>query len=128
MLSKAGGMMNRKITGIRACVFDAYGTLFDVNSAAQRSQEMVGDKWQELADLWRTKQLHYTWLRSLAGDHIDFWQLTGEALDWDAYSAKAFGFRVIWCNRYRQAPERIPETPDAEILSLSGLPEIVGVP
>ncbi len=227
------GMINQKITGIRACVFDAYGTLFDVNSAAQRGQGMVGDKWQELADLWRAKQLQYTWLRSLAGDHIDFWQLTGDALDfaldslklvdsrlrahlmglylnlsaypevgrtlanlksgglkcailsngspkmlaaaiksasiqnlldevlsveevqvykphpavyqlaadrlglkageicfvssngWDAYSAKAFGFRVIWCNRSRQAPERIPETPDAEISSLSGIPEIV---
>jgi 2-haloacid dehalogenase len=224
-----------KITGIRACVFDAYGTLFDVNSAARRSQEMLRDKWQELADLWRTKQLQYTWLRSLTGRHVDFWQLTGAALDfaldslklgesglrehlmglylnlgaypevgnilghlktgglkcailsngsskmltaaiqcagiqdlldqvlsveevqvykphpavyqlaldrlglganeicfvssngWDAYSAKAFGFHVIWCNRSGQPPERIPETPDAEIRTLSDLPEIVGI-
>jgi len=224
-----------KISGIRACVFDAYGTLFDVNSAARRSQEMLSDKWQELADLWRTKQLQYTWLRSLAGGHVDFWQITGEALDfaldslklgnsrlrehlmelylnlgaypeierilarlktgglkcailsngspdmlaaaiecagiqnlldqvlsveevrvykphpavyqlavdrlgletseicfvssngWDAYSAKAFGFHVIWCNRSGQVPERIPATPDAEIGALWDLPEIVCV-
>src|SRR6516164_2830662 len=225
-----------KITGIRACLFDAYGTLFDVNSAARCRQEMLRDKWQELADLWRTKQLQYTWLRSLTGAHVDFWQLTGEALDfaldslklgnsgvrehlmglylnlgaypevasilghlktgglkcailsngspkmltaaiqcagiqnlldqvlsveevqvykpnravyqlavdrlsldaneicfvssngWDAYSAKAFGFHVIWCNRSGQVPERIPETPDAEIRTLSDLPEIFGIP
>ena len=221
---------------IKAVVFDAYGTLFDVNSAARRSQESLRDKWQELADLWRTKQLQYAWLRSLTGGYVDFWQLTGEALDfaldslkpghsrlrehlmelylklgaypevgstllrlktyglkcailsngtpnmltaaiecagirdlldqvlsveavrvykphpvvyqlatdrlgleadeicfvssngWDAYSAKAFGFHVIWCNRSGQVPERIPETPDAEIRTLSELPEIIGVP
>jgi 2-haloacid dehalogenase len=220
-----------KITGIRGCVFDAYGTLFDVNSPAREVQGILGDQWQKLAELWRTKQLQYTWLRSLAGRHIDFWQLTGEALDfaldalkfenqeqlckqlmelylrltaypevadvlmqlkaggikcailsngsprmlasaiqnariqlvfdavlsveevqvykphpavyqlaverlglaaneicfissngWDAYSAKAFGFRVVWCNRFGQVPERIPETPDAEICTLSDLP------
>src|SRR5215831_11750790 len=77
-----------KIIGIRACVFDAYGTLFDVNSAARSSQDMLRDKWRELADLWRTKQLQYTWLRSLTGGHVDFWQLTGEALDFALDSLK----------------------------------------
>jgi 2-haloacid dehalogenase len=228
-------MMNVNLTGIRACVFDAYGTLFDVNSAAQRTQDALRDKWQQFAEVWRAKQLQYTWLRSLTGKHVDFWQLTGEALDfaldtlklpngqlrdhlmglylrlgaypevektltrlkaggikcailsngsptmlsasvenagiadlldavlsveelkvykpyrtvyqlavdrlslkasaicyvssngWDAYSAKAFGFHVIWCNRSSQVPERIPETPDAEIRTLSDLLEIVGV-
>jgi 2-haloacid dehalogenase len=228
-------MMNVNLTGIRACVFDAYGTLFDVNSAAQRTQDALRDKWQQFAEVWRAKQLQYTWLRSLTGKHVDFWQLTSEALDfaldtlklpngqlrdhlmglylrlgaypevektltrlkagglkcailsngsptmlsasvenagiadlldavlsveelkvykpyptvyqlavdrlslkasaicyvssngWDAYSAKAFGFHVIWCNRSSQVPERIPETPDAEIRTLSDLLEIIGV-
>jgi 2-haloacid dehalogenase len=67
--------------GIRACVFDAYGTLFDFNSAARQAQDTLGDRWQELSDVWRSKQLQYTWLRSLMGRHVHFWQLTGEALD-----------------------------------------------
>lgn len=225
--------MKLKLSGIEACVFDAYGTLFDVNSAAQSAQDSLGEKWQPLAELWRAKQLQYTWLRGLAGRHANFWQVTGDALDfalstdriedpilrerlmnlylvlnaypevadtlkclraagmkvailsngtpsmlnaaagnagiahlfdavlsveevkvykphpsvyglvckrlnvaadricflssngWDAYSAKAFGFRVLWCNRFGQAPERIPETPDAQITTLAELPDIV---
>jgi 2-haloacid dehalogenase len=225
--------MTTKLHGIEACVFDAYGTLFDVNSAARNSEEWLGDKWQPLAELWRAKQLQYTWLRSLTGHHVDFWQVTGDALDfalstlqiehpalrsrlmdlymvlgtypevrdtlkrlkaasmklailsngspamlaaaaanagiselldavlsveevkvykphpsayglvcgrlnvaaarvcflssngWDAYSAKAFGFRTLWCNRIGQAPERIPETPDAQIVTLAELPDVV---
>jgi 2-haloacid dehalogenase len=218
---------------IEVCVFDAYGTLFDVNSAAYAERSAMGEKWQLLAELWRTKQLQYTWLRSLAGRHADFWQVTGEALDfalsslqledpalrgrlmnlymvlstypdvpdalkrlkaagmklailsngtpamlaaaaanagianlldailsveevnvfkphpavyglacqrfnvtaarvcflssngWDAFSAKAFGFRVLWCNRFGQSPEQIPEIPDAQIATLAELPDIV---
>ena len=225
--------MTTQIHRIEACVFDAYGTLFDVNSAARTAQDALGENWQPLAELWRTKQLQYTWLRGLAGHHADFWQVTGDALDfalstlqledaalrarlmnlymvlsaypevpdtlrrlkaagmkpallsngtpamlaaaatnagiadlldatlsveevkvykphpsvyelacerlqldasricflssngWDAYSAKAFGFRVLWCNRFGQAPERIPETPDAQIATLVELPGIV---
>ncbi len=225
--------MTIKLKGIEACVFDAYGTLFDVNSAARSAQDSLGEKWQPLAELWRTKQLQYTWLRGLAGRHADFWQVTGDALDfalstlklddpalrtrlmnlylslsaypevpetlkrlktagmklailsngtptmlaaaaanagitdlleailsveevrvykphpsvyalacerldvaatqvcflssngWDAYSAKAFGLRTVWCNRLGQAPERIPETPDAQITTLAELPEII---
>ncbi len=217
-----------RLTGIRACVFDAYGTLFDVTSAAA-----LGKRWQPLSDLWRAKQLQYTWLRALMGRHADFWQVTGDALDyamaslaiqdaslrsrlmnlyleldaypevtetlsrlkaaglrlailsngapemlaaavknsgvaalieqvlsveevgvykphpkvyglaaerlaigreqvcflssnaWDAHAAKAFGYRVLWCNRFGQAPERIPERPDGEIATLAALPEIV---
>ena len=223
--------MTLKLHGIEACVFDAYGTLFDVSSAARSAEDSLGDKWQPLAELWRAKQLQYTWLRSLAGRHADFWQVTGDALDfalstlrvddprlrdrllnlymvlgaypevletlrrlrrsgmklailsngspamlaaaaanagianlldailsveevkvykphpsvyalvcerlnvvaarvvfvssngWDAYSAKAFGFHTLWCNRFGQAPERIPETPDAQIATLVELPE-----
>lgn len=225
--------MMLKLGGIEACVFDAYGTLFDVNSAARAAEDSLGEKWQPLADLWRLKQLQYTWLRGLARHHADFWQVTGDALDfamstlriedialrsrllnlyltpsaypevgevlsqlraagmklailsngtpemlaaaatdagiaefldavlsveevkvykphpsvyqlardrfhvdasricfvssngWDAYSAKAFGFRVLWCNRLRQQPERIPDPPDGEILTLAELPDIV---
>jgi 2-haloacid dehalogenase len=225
--------MTLKLNGIQACVFDAYGTLFDVNSAAHTAQDSLGEKWQPLAELWRTKQLQYTWLRSLSGHHADFWQVTGDALDfalstlrledpalrarlmnsylildaysevpetlrqlkavgmklailsngtpamlasasanakiadlldailsveevgfykphpsvyrlacerfdlpaanicfissngWDAYSAKAFGFRVLWCNRLGQLPERIPQGPDVQIGSLDELPKYV---
>lgn len=225
--------MSLKLNDIEACVFDAYGTLFDVNSAAQAAQDALGEKWQPLAEMWRAKQLQYTWLRGLGGRHADFWQVTGDALDfsmssmrvedpalrtrlmnpymvlnaypevpetlkrlkaggmklailsngspamlaaaaanagitdlldavlsveevqvykphpavyglacerfkvaadricflssngWDAYSAKAFGLRVLWCNRFGQVPERIPETPDAQIATLAELPEIV---
>jgi 2-haloacid dehalogenase len=225
--------MTVKLHGIEACVFDAYGTLFDVDSAARSAQDWLGEKWQPLAELWRAKQLQYTWLRGLAGRHADFWQVTGDALDfalstlhledpvlhdrlmnlylvlsaypevadtltrlkasemklailsngtpvmlaaavenagitclldavlsveevkvykphpsvyrlacerlnltanrvcfltsngWDAYSAKAFGLRVLWCNRFGQVPERIPETPDAQIATLAELPDIL---
>ena len=221
------------LQGIRACVFDAYGTLFDVSAAARELQAEIGPQWQALSELWRNKQLQYTWLGGLGGHHADFWQVTGEALDfalqslaiddpalrerlmalylhlghypevpatlralkdrglklailsngsssmlaaavrhagleglfeavlsvdavgvfkphpsvyqlaperlgvsaaqvcflssngWDAYSAKAFGFRVLWCNRLAQAPERIPATPDGEIRSLAELPALI---
>lgn len=226
-------MQSLKLHGIKACVFDAYGTLFDVNSAARSAQDSLGEKWQPLAELWRAKQLQYTWLRGLAGRHADFWQVTGDALDfalatlhledaelrgrllnsylvldaypevpatlrrlkaagmklailsngtpamlaaatahagvadlfdavlsveevrvykphravyqlactrldvaaeqvcflssnaWDAYSAKAFGFHVLWCNRFGQVAERIPETPDGEIATLTEVLDIV---
>ncbi len=75
-------MAGTRLTGIEACVFDAYGTLFDFASAASHARDQLGDKWQPLAELWRTKQLQYTWLRSLLGRHADFWQVTGDALDY----------------------------------------------
>ncbi len=219
---------------ITGCVFDAYGALFDFSSAAAQEKSSFGDNWQALSDLWRTKQLQYTWLRGLMGKHAAFWQVTGDALDfamtslkiddpalrgrlmslylrlsayaevkdaltrlkaggmklatlsngepkmlkaavensgipdlldavlsveevgiykphpsvyqlacdrfgvkadqicfvssncWDAHAAKAFGFRIVWCNRFGQAPERIPSLPDAEINTLTFLPAIVG--
>ena len=225
--------MTIRLTGIEACAFDAYGTLFDFNTAAAGARDELGDDWQKLSDLWRLKQLQYTWLRGLAGHHAEFWQVTGDALDyamaqlgierpglrerlmqlylrlgtfpevpamlnqlkqrgiklailsngspamlaavvgnsalddafdavlsveevgvfkphpsvyglaaqrldlepqdicflssngWDACSAKAYGFRVLWCNRYGQPPERIPATPDGEITDLSLLPELL---
>jgi 2-haloacid dehalogenase len=69
------------LTGTRACVFDAYGTLFDFASAAMRCVDVLGDKAKELTPLWRDKQLQYTWLRAAQNRHADFWQVTGDALD-----------------------------------------------
>ena len=65
----------------KAIVFDAYGTLFDVNSAAERCKNKLGNKWENFANFWRTTQLEYTWLRSLMKKHKDFWQVTEDSLD-----------------------------------------------
>ena len=72
---------------IKAIIFDAYGTLFDVNSAAEKCKDKIGDKWEPFANFWRTTQLEYTWLRSLMKRHKDFWQITEDSLD---KSMKAF--------------------------------------
>ena len=228
-------MAHPRFGDIGACVFDAYGTLFDYNAAAARHGAALGDKAAPLAELWRLKQLQYTWLRSLMGRYAGFWQVTGDALDyamaaldiedeelraglmdayrtldaypevpetlatlrahglkcailsngepemlaaavaaagiadsldavlsvdevgiykphpsvyrlavdrlgvpaasvsfqssnaWDANGAAAFGFRVAWCNRFGQGPERVPEAPDAEIATLAALPALLGI-
>ena len=70
-----------RLTGIRACVFDAYGTLFDYASAAARCRDVLGDQLDKFNALWREKQLQYTWLRASQDRHADFWQVTGDALD-----------------------------------------------
>jgi len=216
-------------------VFDAYGTLLDVNSAVMHCADEIGPDAARLSEMWRQKQLQYTWLRSLMRDHADFWQVTGEALDfslaalsidnpalrdrlmalyreldafpevpdtltrlkdagmrtailsngapemldaavkangldallddvqsvedvgvfkpdprvyqlsvdrlgvakenicflssngWDAAGAGSFGFRVVWINRYGQPVEHLPARPDAEIDTLSPLPDILGL-
>lgn len=219
-------------TGIRACVFDAYGTVFDFASAAARCPDIPDDRRAALTALWRDKQVQYTWLRTLQDQYVPFWQVTGEALDfaletlgldaalhprlmdlylslsafpevpevlralraagfttailsngspdmlasavaaagladafdavlsvdvvrkfkthpaayryaidslsvtaqqvcfqssnaWDAHAASAFGMRVVWCNRYGQRRERLPGTPDAEVATLAGLPDLL---
>ena len=66
---------------IKAIIFDAYGTLFDVNSAAEKCKDKIGDKWEGFANHWRTTQLEYTWLRSLMKRHKDFWKVTEDSLD-----------------------------------------------
>ena len=66
---------------VKAIIFDAYGTLFDVNSAAEKCKDKIGDKWESFANFWRTTQLEYTWLRSLMKRHKDFWQITEDSLD-----------------------------------------------
>ena len=218
---------------VKACVFDAYGTLFDVHSAVGRHRERLGRAADGVSGTWRTKQLEYTWLRSLMGRHADFWQITQDGLDyaldgagiadpalrqdlldaylslacypevvdvlstlkeagmatailsngsslmldaavqsagirhfldevlsvdevgifkphpsvyqlacerlavrpadiafqssnaWDAAGAAAFGFRVVWVNRFGQARERLPEPPAHEVETLAALPPLV---
>jgi 2-haloacid dehalogenase len=75
------------MNNIKAIIFDAYGTLFDVNSAAEKCKGKIGDKWEGFANYWRTTQLEYTWLRSLMKRHKNFWQVTEDSLD---KSMKAF--------------------------------------
>jgi len=226
-------MSEAKFSGVKACVFDAYGTLFDVHSAVGRHRDRLGAKADAVSATWRTKQLQYTWLRSLMGKYIPFWQVTQDALDfamqahgvedaqlrqdlcdaylsldcyaevpqvlktlregglqtavlsngspdmldaavhssgldalldaslsvdtigiykpdmrvyqiacdhfglkpaqisfqssnaWDAYAAASFGFQVAWCNRFGQARERLPDSPGAEMQTLTELPAIV---
>ena len=66
---------------IKAIIFDAYGTLFDVNSAAKKYKDKIGKKWESFADYWRITQLEYTWLRSLMNRHKNFWKITEDSLD-----------------------------------------------
>ncbi|MHA1567637.1 MAG: haloacid dehalogenase type II [Alphaproteobacteria bacterium] len=228
-------MAKAELTDIRACVFDAYGTLFDFYNAAARCKDDLDGKWEQFSALWRAKQMEYTWLRSLMGDyHVDFWEVTGAGLDfalgslgfddpalrkrlmnlyleletfpevkamlvrlkdagmktailsngsprmleaaaknagidhlldallsveqvgvykphpsvyqmtvdwlglpaaticyqssnaWDAYCSAAFGYQVVWINRYRQRPEGLPGAIRKEIFTLTDLPVLAG--
>jgi 2-haloacid dehalogenase len=106
-------MSDMRIEGIRACVFDAYGTLFDYASAAARCRDVLGDKFDRLVTLWRDKQLQYTWLRATQNRHVDFWQVTGDALDYAletlAISDRALRDRLM--NLYLTL-DAFPEVPD----------------
>ncbi|MDA9752957.1 haloacid dehalogenase type II [Candidatus Pelagibacter sp.] len=98
---------------IKAIIFDAYGTLFDVNSAAEKCRDKIGNKWEKFANFWRTTQLEYTWLRSLMGRHKNFWQVTEDSLD---KSMKAFdidpSMRSELLNLYKNLSpfKEVPET------------------
>ena len=98
---------------VKAIIFDAYGTLFDVNSAAEKCKDKIGDKWEGFANFWRTTQLEYTWLRSLMDRHKDFWQVTEDSLD---KSMKVFdidpSMRNELLNLYKVLSpfEEVPET------------------
>lgn len=102
------------LQGIRACVFDAYGTLFDFASAAAGCADVLGDRTAALTSLWRDKQLQYSWLRGLQGRYVPFWQVTGDALDHalDALGlADRVDLRARLMDLYRNlAP--FPEVPD----------------
>ncbi|HXT79921.1 MAG TPA: haloacid dehalogenase type II [Acetobacteraceae bacterium] len=98
---------------LRAVVFDAYGTLLDVHSAMARHAERIGPLWQQVSADWRTKQLEYSWVRSLTGPaaHRDFWRLTEEALAWAA-SRHGIGDAAVLAD-VRQAYRRLDAYPDA---------------
>lgn len=227
--------MTQQIPDIGVCVFDAYGTLFDVSAAATRLKSKLGDKAGLLVEVWRKKQLEYTWLRSLMGRYEDFWQVTSDSLGyamdvakisdpalrahlmqlylaldaypdvmpaleqlktakmpaailsngtqtmlvaaaknagiftlidqiltveplatykpnpavyqlacdklglpaaricylssnaWDVAGAAAFGFRVVWVNRFGQPREALPGDPVATVNSLAELPALIGI-
>ena len=115
--------MNEPLTGIKACVFDAYGTLFDFATAARRCQDELGDHVATLSALWRDKQLQYTWLRAAQGRHADFWQVTGDALDYalDTLNINRPGLRERLMQLYLTL-DAFPEVPEVlRSLRKSGL-------
>jgi 2-haloacid dehalogenase len=106
-------MSNAPLTGVQACVFDAYGTLFDFASAARGCSDVLGDAIEKLTALWRDKQLQYTWLRAVQGRHADFWQVTGDALDFalETLAIEKVGLRDRLMNLYLTL-EPFPEVPE----------------
>ncbi len=102
------------LSGVRACVFDAYGTLFDIASATARCAETLGGAARRLAALWRDKQLQYSWLRAVEDRHADFWQVTGDALDFalDALGLADAALRERLMQLYLTL-DAYPEAPDA---------------
>ena len=96
---------------IKAIVFDAYGTLFDVNSAAEKCQDKIGNKWEDFANYWRTTQLEYTWLRSLMNRHKDFWQVTEDSLD---KSMKAFKINLAMRNELLNLYKKLSTFPEVK--------------
>lgn len=95
-------MKTLKTELVKHTVFDAYGTLFDVHSAASRFQSKLGEQAQDVSNLWRKKQLEYTWLRSLMQHYVDFWQITQDALDYalETYKISDTGLRQDLINAY----------------------------
>ena len=107
-------MTSPALKPVQHAVFDAYGTLFDVHSAASRHQERLGEKAQAISEMWRTKQLEYTWLRSLMQHYVDFWKVTQDALDYalDSHGIEDSSLRQDLLNAYHELscyPE-VPET------------------
>jgi 2-haloacid dehalogenase len=101
------------LRGVQACVFDAYGTLVDFATAARRCRDVLGDDIEKLTALWRDKQLQYTWLRATQGRHADFWQVTGDALDFtlETMGLNQSGLRDRLMTLYLTL-EPFPEVPD----------------
>jgi 2-haloacid dehalogenase len=106
-------MSQNPLTSIKACVFDAYGTLFDFASAAKSCRDVLGDGTDKLTALWRDKQLQYTWLRATQDRHVDFWQVTGDALDFalETLSIDNPGLRKRLMTLYLTL-DAFPEVPD----------------
>lgn len=111
------------LSGIKACVFDAYGTLFDFASAARGCRDVLGDQTDRLTAVWRDKQLQYTWLRAIENRHADFWQVTGDALDYalETLALDEPGLRDRLMNLYLTL-EPFPEAADVlKRLKASGM-------
>jgi 2-haloacid dehalogenase len=106
-------MTQSPLAGVKACLFDAYGTLFDFAAAARGCSDVLGADVDKLTALWRDKQLQYTWLRSLAGRYADFWEVTGNALDFalDTLAIDKPGLRERLMTLYLTL-EAFPEVPD----------------
>ncbi|MGB3556482.1 MAG: haloacid dehalogenase type II [Jannaschia sp.] len=126
---------------IDTCIFDAYGTLFDVTAAAREAAseegfEALAETWPKLAADWRDKQLQYTWLRAITGDHADFWQITGDGLDW-ALEASGLAdpalrdrlMQLYWdLSAYPEVPDMLGALKDAELATgilSNGSPEML---
>ena len=107
-------MTGKPLYGIRACVFDAYGTLFDFASAAEHCRDVLGEATLRLTALWRDKQLQYSWLRAAQGRHADFWEVTGGALDFalETLELEEPGLRERLMRLYLTL-DPFPEVPDA---------------
>src|SRR6516164_8479002 len=106
-------MGNTPLVGVKACVFDAYGTVFDFAGAARGCRDVLGESIDKLTALWRDKQLQYTWLRALQGRHVDFWQVTSDALDFalETLAIEQPGLRDRLMSLYLTL-DAFPEVPD----------------
>jgi len=113
VLREANHLDRTPLSGVKACVFDAYGTLFDFATAARGCRDVLGDQAERLTALWRDKQLQYTWLRAVQNRHADFWQVTGDSLDYalETLALDRPGLRDRLMNLYLTL-EPFPEVPD----------------
>lgn len=114
--------MRVPMSGITVYAFDAYGTLFDLKAIVEKSRKALGERADPLMDLWRRKQLEYSWLRSLMGRHSDFWHVTGESLDYalKALSIEDAGLRAQLMEAYL-TPTAFPEVKNTlEALKAAG--------
>lgn len=104
--------MNQQLNGVRACVFDAYGTLFNVHAPVAAMASRIGPQADAVSQMWRTKQLEYTWQRSLMGRYVDFWRITADALDYalDAAGTNEPALRADLLDAYLHL-ECYPEVP-----------------
>jgi 2-haloacid dehalogenase len=116
-------MNDEKHAGVGACVFDAYGTLIDFGAAVETLRDRLGEPADRVNALWRQKQLEYTWLRSLMGRHADFWQVTGEALDYALAAAgvRDEGIADELMGLYRTLPAYSDAAPALEALRAAGM-------
>ena len=96
---------------IKAIIFDAYGTLFDVNSAAEKCKDKIGHKWENFSNYWRTTQLEYTWLRSLMNRYKDFWKITEDSLD---KSIKVFNIDISMRNELLNLYKKLSPYPEVK--------------